>query len=406
MKYRIRPGTTIAAGGYQLLTEKDFNSSPGSPNSFLLDSHGEEIYLYSANAAGDLTGYSDGFAFGAAQNGVSFGRHVNSAGEVQYPAQETNTPGSTNAGPRVGPVVISEIRYHPIPGGEEFIELDNISGSPVKLYDPNFPANTWKLNGAGFSFPPHVEISANGRLVLAGSDPALFRSKFNVPTNVQIFALYPGVVQDGGESLRLQRPDTPDLDTNTGAIFIPYIDVDVVRYNDKAPWPSNADGGGSSLERLDPRAYGNDPINWRASYGPGTPGRENWEGFDEWRGRYFTPTELADPAAGGDDADPDRDGRNNFEEYLSGTDPKDAQSCLEIESVEPGPVASQTVRIRFGGVADRTYSIQYRDTLASGSWLTLTNIPPPYVTGAAEVSIPSSTNSASRFYRLTTPWPL
>jgi hypothetical protein len=38
----------------------------------------------------------------------------------------------------------------------------------------------------------------------------------------------------------LQRPDVPDLDTNTGAVFIPFIDVDVVRYNDKSPWPTNA----------------------------------------------------------------------------------------------------------------------------------------------------------------------
>jgi hypothetical protein len=65
------------------------------------------------------------------------------------------------------------------------------------------------------------------------------------------------------------------LDTNTGTYFTPYIDVDVVRYNDKAPWPTNADGFGPSLERLNAMAYGNDPVNWRASPGPASPGLEN-----------------------------------------------------------------------------------------------------------------------------------
>jgi hypothetical protein len=400
-KYRMRPDTKIGAGGYLLLTETDFNS--GSPDSFLLDSHGEEIYLYSANAAGELTGYSDGFGFGAAQNGVSFGRHVNSAGQVSYPAQEHNSLGSANAGPRAGPVVMSEIRYHPAPGGEEFIELKNITGTAVKLYDPSYPAHTWKLNGAAFRFPPHTEIPANGWLILAASDPALFRTKYNVPETVQIFALYPGVLQESGEFLRLQRPDTPELDTNTGTLFIPYLDVDVVRYNDKPPWPTNADGGGPSLERLNGRAYGNDPLHWRASYGPGTPGREIWESVGDWKGRYFSPTELADPAVGADESDPDGDGRNNFEEYLSGTDPRDAQRCLKVTSVATGG-APQRVLIRFDGVTDRGYSIQHRDSLVSGTWVTLTNIPPLLASGPSECSVASPTNSARRFYRLVTPW--
>src|SRR6185503_12753159 len=51
--------------------------------------------------------------------------------------------------------------------------------------------------------------------------------------------------------------------------------VDEVRYNDRAPWPTNAAGFGSSIERINPTAYGNDPINWRASPGNASPGYEN-----------------------------------------------------------------------------------------------------------------------------------
>src|SRR5204862_6355872 len=109
----------IPPGGYVVFTENDWNANPSSTNSFRLDSHGEEVYLFSGDANGSLTGYSDGFAFGAAQNGVSFGRYVISTGEAQYPAQRANTLGGPNAGPRVGPVVINEIQYHPALGGDE-----------------------------------------------------------------------------------------------------------------------------------------------------------------------------------------------------------------------------------------------------------------------------------------------
>jgi hypothetical protein len=42
---------------------------------------------------------------------------------------------------------------------------------------------------------------------------------------------------------------------------------------------------------------------------------------DAWRGRYFTPVQLADPLVGTDDADPDEDGIPNALERALGTDP-------------------------------------------------------------------------------------
>jgi len=274
-KFGIPAGTTIPAHGYIVFTEADWNNPANGTNQFRLDSHGEVIYLYSADGDGNLTGYSDGFAFGAAQNGVSFGRYTNSVGEIQYPAQVVNTLGGPNAGPRVGPLVINEIQYHPAPGGDEFIELKSLTNGVLRLYDPLFPTNTWRVNGVGFDFPQGVQIAPDGLLLVVGTDPAAFRSKYGVPTSVPIYGPYPGALQGNGESLALQCPDHPDVDTNTGAIYIPHIDVDVVRYGDTAPWPAEADGLGPSLERLAADAYGNDPINWRASPGAPSPGYEN-----------------------------------------------------------------------------------------------------------------------------------
>ena len=273
-KYRIPADTKIAGGGFAVFDETDFNPAPGVAPSFTLSSHGEEVYLYSGNTGGELTGYSHGFSFGAAANGVSFGRYLDSAGGVSYPAQATATLGAANAGPRIGPVVISEIQYQPAAGETEFVELKNITGHPVALFDPAFPANTWRLSGAGFDFPEGFTLEANGLAVLVGGDPGLFRTRNGVPARVPVLGPLAGNLQDNGELLELQRPDLPDVDTN-GVVTVPMITVDAVRYNDKSPWPIEAAGLGPSLERRNVAEYGNDPTNWRASFGPPSPGLDN-----------------------------------------------------------------------------------------------------------------------------------
>lgn len=277
-KFRIPASdsrATIPAGGYVVFSENDWNANASAPNSFRLNSHGEEIYLYSADANGSLTGFSDGFAFGPADNGVSFGRYLTSTGAAQYPAQTAVSLGGANAGPRVGPIVVNEIQYQPAAGDAEYVELKNITGAVVQLYDPAAPTNTWRLNGLGFSFPMNTEIPANGFVLLTAGNPSAFRTRYSVPASVAIYGPVPGVLQDNGETLSLQRPGPPDLDTNTGTYFIPYIDVDVVDYSSQAPWPTGASGTGAALERLNASAYGNDPINWRASPGAPSPGVDN-----------------------------------------------------------------------------------------------------------------------------------
>lgn len=275
-KFQIAPGTVIPAGGYLLFTESDFNPTPGIAPSFSLNSQGEEVYLYAADSNGDLLGFSDGFSFGAAENGVSFGRYTTSNGEIQQPAQTSNSLGTANQGPRVGSIVINEIQYHPADGDEEFIELKNITSTPVPLYDPSFPNNPWRLNGVGFSFPAGTVVPANGLVVVSGSDPGSFRAKNAIGQGMHVLGPYSGVLQDSGERLQLLRPDTPDI-SSTSEVIVPYIVVDEVRYNDKNPWPVEADGLGPSLERIRTSAYGNDPINWRASSGAPSPGFDNDE---------------------------------------------------------------------------------------------------------------------------------
>src|SRR5439155_11009468 len=162
-----------------------FNPAPGVSNSFSLSSHGEQVYLFAADANSNLTGYSHGFSFGAAANGVTFGRFVNNVGEEQFPAQISRTLAGANSGPRVGPVVITEIHYHPAPGGEEFVELKNLTSTNVPLFDPAHPENTWRLDGLDYTFPPNITLEAGGRLLVVATNPVVFRCKYWPPTEVQ-----------------------------------------------------------------------------------------------------------------------------------------------------------------------------------------------------------------------------
>jgi hypothetical protein len=268
MKYRIPDHTVIGPLGYLVATENQFGTNALGTNGFAFSSGGEQVYLFSGDANTNLTGFTHGFSFEAADPDVSFGRYINSQGVEQFPAQTSTTFGSANAGPSVGPVVINEVNYHPGFSFDEFIELRNITGADIPLFDAANPARTWRIGGLGYTFPPGTIIPANGFLVVAGISSATFRTKYNVPANVEVQGPFTGVLQDKGETLVLQKPETPP-----GTNGIHYITVDAVRYNDKAPWPVSAAGAGPSIQRLNSAVYGNDPNNWFAS--GITPGRTN-----------------------------------------------------------------------------------------------------------------------------------
>ena len=270
-KYQL-PATTIPAGGYVTFNEAQFNPTPGVGNSFSLGSTGEQLYIYSGDSGGNLTGYSHGLEFQAADNNVSFGRHVNSVGDESFPAQTARTFGSANAGPLVGPLVINEIQYSPLAGYDEFLEIKNVSEGALNLWDAANPANTWKVGGLDFSFPANTTIAAGAYVLLVKIDPATFRTKYQIPASVPIFGPYLGALDDNGERLELEKPAPPYMD-GMGQTVVPYVIVDALRYNNKAPWPPSAAGAAPSLQRVNSTLYADDPANWFAS--GITPGAQN-----------------------------------------------------------------------------------------------------------------------------------
>ncbi len=434
-KYRIPNGTTIAGRGYRVFYENQFNSTNAVP--FTLNSaHGDAVLLSAADGAGNLTGYRAQVSFGAARNGVSFGRFATSIGTdwvamlsrtfgVDNPAslaQFRTGTGLTNSSPRIGPVVINEIMYHPVTQSgtnltenpdEEYLELRNITSGPVPLYDPAAVTNRWKLGGGiEYVFPGGVTLPAGGCVVVVGFDPvanpaalASFRAKYGMSMSVPVYGPFQGRLDNGGERIDLNQPDSPQAAPHPDAGFVPYVLVDGVTYGSTLPWPAGADGTGMSLQRAHGGDYGNEPLNWLAcqpnpglgacvvdSDGDGLP--------DDWETAHgLNPNSpIGNDGAGGD---PDGDRCSNLNEYWAGTNPQDPGSYLKIESISP---VADGVVVRFLSSADRSYSLEYRDTLGAGPWQRLADVE-ANPTNDLPVLIYdyNATTNPSRYYRLTTP---
>jgi hypothetical protein len=418
-QFRIPDGTRILPGGFVVFDELDFNT--GAPGSFALSSLGEEVYLFSADPAGGLTGFVHGFRFGASENGVSFGRHVTHAGTEQFVAQIRTTLGAINSGPRVGPVVINELMYHPAPVAgsdnntrDEFIELHNVSSEPVLLYHPAFPANTWRLRSAvQFDFPPNQVLPPNGYLLIVGFNPDLhlndlhaFRQRYSIDPSVTILGPFDGRLDNSGERVRLLKPDSPQTSPGPEFGLVPYVLVEEVDYANAYPWPDEAKGTGFSIQRIVSQVFGNEPHNWHAAVP--TPGGTNvqslrdtnQDGLPDWWKLTYGLSPVSSEGVHGPDGDPDRDDFPNREEFIAGTDPQDPLSFLRFESV----LARQDrIQLEFQALADRTYRVLYRDAVGQGIWQPLVDVPAQAVPRTVVVEDSQLEDRRSRFYRLVIP---
>ena len=306
-KFRVPAGTVLPAGGYQVFYEQSqasgASATPGfnrsgtdnAPDFTFNSAHGDTVFLCEATSGGALTGFAVSKTFGAAANGVSFGRHLKSDGGTDLVPMAARTFGSDtpatvaqfrtgaglpNAYPHVGPLVISEILYFPPPiisGSltndntlDEFIELTSVTNGPLQLFDPNYPTNRWQISGGvGFTFPTNITLAANASVLLVNFDPktnttqlAAFRSRYGVSTNVPVFGPYSGKLNNAVGTVQLEKPDPVQLPPHPDAGFVPSVLVEKVKYETANGWPTNAAGSGFSLQRLSLGGYANDHTNW------------------------------------------------------------------------------------------------------------------------------------------------
>jgi len=149
-------------------------------------------------------------------------------------------------------VAITEIHFNPSSeqgddSAYEFLELTNLGDRPASLSGWQF------VDGIEFVFPEDVRLDPGTSLILA-KDATTYAG-----SDCLVLQWTDGKLANDGERLELV-----DLD---------HVTVDLVIYDDDAPWDESADGGGQSLVPVDADRPNDLVLNWQASAeAGGSPG--------------------------------------------------------------------------------------------------------------------------------------
>ena len=291
LKYAIPEGTFLEPGEYLVLDESNFNPNPSNPgpDDFALSgSRGDSVWLTIANDMERMSSFVDDVHFGASLAGESFGRVPNGRGQLA--PQARLTLGCSNLQPRVGPIVVTELQYSsgspsaaalavaPTLSADdlEYVEIHNPTGETVVLKD-------WRIRGGvDFEFDDAAILAAGSTLTILSFDPTnpqnasrleAFRIHYGLDNSVALAGGYAGQLDDNGERIELERPDaSPPNEPG----FTPRVTEDEFLYDDRVPWPSDANGTGNSLQRLASVFAGNHGRSWVAARP--TPGMVDFGG--------------------------------------------------------------------------------------------------------------------------------
>lgn len=283
-KYRIPAGTVIPAGGFVVFDETNFNPRPLTPgaNDFALSSRGDDVVLSRPVVEdGSVSVFvEDAVSFGATFSGDSVGLLPNGTGRlVRLSASSFGSVNVSTAA--VGPLVISEVNYHPenpsaaalaidpllTDNDLEYIEIANPTSSLIDLTD-------WRLRGeSDYDFVAGTTLAPGAAILVVSFDPGLltnapklaaFEAHYGIGSSVTIVGGFSGTLSNSSGRISLQQPGAADA---LGVIA--RVVVDELVYDDVSPWPA-ADGTGQVLERADVSASGSLASSWiSASPTPG-----------------------------------------------------------------------------------------------------------------------------------------
>ena len=214
-------------------------------------------------------------------------------------------------------LAVSEMMYHPVDPSSaevaagftsanafEYIEVMNIGNASVDLAGVVF-------SGAfSFAWPsddPSLRVLPPGARAVIVGNAAAFQLRHAPGPAVRVAGVFDGNLANSGERIVIAGPAGPIRD---------------FAWDDAAPWPVEADGGGFSLVLNHPRSNPDHglPVNWRSSMEVGgTPGEAPGPAG---------PTGSAEAAG----ADSDGDGITDLVEFATGT--------LGLAGVTPVPLTA------------------------------------------------------------------
>lgn len=358
-KFEFPAGANVPPGGFLVVWCDDAVATPGIHTGFALDGNGETILL-SRRIDGGMARV-DSLSFGIQIADFSVGRVRGTADtwELNQP-----TPGQANRSqPRAARTALRLNEWMASASdNQDWIELFNTAPIPVdlsKMLLSDDPADPDRMSIANLSLigPRSFQAFASST-----SDPP-GRNRLGFRLNAS------------GETIVLATPDEFPVDRVTFGAQT--LDVSEGRFPD-----------GSGQFRFfaadnATRGEANQPDRDR----DGIP--DDWESVHD-----LDPGDPADARI-----DSDGDGQDNLDEFLAGTDPRDSESHLAIESVH---AFGDEIRFRFKTLPGRRYRVEVREPGFGAPWLTVKRVEPAGEAGVAEVGDRPAVGSTQtvRFYRL------
>ncbi|MGC6582254.1 MAG: lamin tail domain-containing protein [Akkermansiaceae bacterium] len=278
---------------------------------------GDDLWLVETDANGLPTAFVDHVEFAAARENETLGRWPNGAGSDTLITMTTQTSGSENSGPLLGPIFIAEVHFRNSSSDSlEFVEICNSSSQTVSL-------ENWRLRGGlDFDFTSAHSLPSQGVVVVVPFDPATqpalvsnFQTSHGIDGSVTLIGpALDGPLNDDEGTVRLQAPDTPTVANPT---VFPQVTTDSVDYLGAAPWPATGD---QSLNRNPTLGFGNFATSWSGD--TATPGNKPGG---------LTYTEFAQNLdLGGPLDDDDGDGAANLIEFATGSNALDVNEVPMI----------------------------------------------------------------------------
>ena len=179
IKYAFPNGTTVNPGGYLVVSETQLRAGNDTERRFALSGdEGEEVWLVRASLVdGAAIEFGDNVEFGASPVNETWGRSPDGTGPLQ-PLRSASL-GAVNGDPRVGPIVISEVNYHPgHPRAAALRDLAHtLRGRSRIRRDPQSNGRRanladWRLRGGiEFDFPATARLAAGETLLVVPFNP-------------------------------------------------------------------------------------------------------------------------------------------------------------------------------------------------------------------------------------------